>query len=442
MAHALLHPEPKDTALHIEFLRQLKEHVEQLKIRLQDKLFAKMDRIEGKTDRIEGKMDRIEGKMEASETGIRDLLAENQSMQKSMMEKWTDLTAQIQKPVADISRATEAFADVATSFREDMKSRRRDGELEEELRRERDMREREREQFLRTVENSQTREERLEQERLNLNNQVEELSRQVKETRLEPRIAIEPIQLLGVLGLSVFDPWDDLDVVLRHTEHYDAKLRGRAQWLVQTTEFQSWLHEDSSSVLLADGCMNPEFMSPMSGFCCGLISSFMDNPDLAVTFFFAGLHTSKTLSGPTAIMRSLIAQLLLSPSLPKPDLGFVSKAMLEACAQRDCRTLCDVFVRIVKQVPPQKAVFCIVDGITWYEQAPWVADMHFVASMFEDLAKRTNPDRSGLVKVLMTTPARSISIVDMTTREQSVWRHVVLASGDVHPGMAPQLAEY
>ncbi|KAI8718138.1 hypothetical protein NCS52_00891800 [Fusarium sp. LHS14.1] len=470
MAHALLHPEPKDTALQIEFLSmlirdipalgtakfvdfllldipntstiddilsrwgqrvgQLKEHVEQLKIRLQDKFFAKMDR--------------IEGKMEASETGIRDLLAENQSMQKSMMEKWTELTAQIRKPVADISRATEAFADVATSFREDMKSRRRDTELEEELRRERDMRDREREtfswereQFLRTVENSQTRQERLEQERLHLSNQVEELSRQVKETRLEPRMAIEPIQLLGVLGLSVYDPWDDLDVVLRHTEHYDANLRGQAEWLVKTTEFQSWLHEDSSSVLLADGCMDPEFISPMSGFCCGLITSFMDNPDLAVTFFFAGLDTSKskTRSGPTAIMRSLIAQLLLNPNLPKLDLGFVSKAMLEACAQQDCRTLCDVFVGIVKQVPPQMAVFCIVDGIIWYEQARWKADMHFVASMFEDLAKRTNPARSGLVKVLLTTPTRSISIVDMTRRKQSVWWHVVLASGDIHPGM-------
>ncbi|KAM6524476.1 hypothetical protein FALCPG4_010088 [Fusarium falciforme] len=296
--------------------------------------------------------------------------------------------------------------------------------------------------FLRTFENAQTRQERLEQEYLHLNNQVETLARQASDTRPEPRIIVEPIQLLGVLGLSMYDPWDDLDFVLRHAKHYDANLRGQAQWLVQTAEFQSWLHEHSSSVLLADGCMDAELVSPMSGFYCGLISSFMDDPDSAVTFFFAGLHTSKALSGPTALMRSLITQLLLNPNLPKPDLGFVSEAMLEGCARRDCRTPCDVFVNLIKQVPPQMHVFCIVDGITWYEQVPWVADMHCVATMFEYLAKRTNPDHSGLIKVLLTSPTRSISIVDLTTRKQSVWWHVALPNGDVHPGMASQLVEY
>ncbi|KAI8667598.1 hypothetical protein NCS56_00896900 [Fusarium sp. Ph1] len=176
--------------------------------------------------------------------------------------------------------------------------------------------------------------------------------------------------------------------------------------------------------------------------CWASVAASLDDPDSAVTFIFAGLHTSKALSGPTALMRSLITQLLLDSNLPKPDLGFVSEAMLEGCARRDCRTLCDVFVNLIKQVPPQMHVFCIVDGITWYEQVPWVADMHCVATMFEYLAKRTNPDHSGLIKVLLTSPTRSISIVDLATRKQSVWWHVALANGGVHPGMAPQLVEY
>ncbi|KAI8668518.1 hypothetical protein NCS55_00878000 [Fusarium keratoplasticum] len=494
-AHALLQPEPQDVELQGEFLSilvkdipalvkillgeetwyrkvvdfllleipktstiddilsrwgahvvRLKAHVEKLKIRLQAKFSAKLD---GIADKIEAS--------ETGITGIRDMLAENNAMQQSMMNVLMELTARIPKHVADYyPYATDVFADVATSFREEMKSRRRDKELEDELRRERDRWDREREtfsrereqwtqqreQFLRTFDNAQTRQERLEQEYLHLNNQVETLARQASETRPEPRIIVESIQLLGVLGLSMYDPWDDLDVVLRHAEHYDANLRGQAQWLVQTAEFQSWLHEDSSSVLLADGCMDAEFVSPMSGFCCGLISSFMDDTDSVVTFFFAGLHTSKALSGPTALMRSLITQLLLNSNLPKPDLGFVSEAMLEGCARRNCRTLCDVFVKLIKQVPPHMHVFCIVDGITWYEQVPWVADMHCVATMFEYLAKRTNPDHSGPIKVLLTSPTRSISIVDLTTRKQSVWWHVALANGDVHPGMAPQLVEY
>lgn len=93
-------------------------------------------------------------------------------------------------------------------------------------------------------------------------------------------------------------------------KHFDTGIRGRAQWLVQTSEFRAWLREDASSVLLVDGCMDAELISPLSGFCCGLISNILNDPDSAVAFFFAGLHAGKALSGPVAIMRSLITQLL------------------------------------------------------------------------------------------------------------------------------------
>ncbi|KAI8667599.1 hypothetical protein NCS56_00897000 [Fusarium sp. Ph1] len=187
-AHALLQPEPKDTELQGAFLSmlvkdipalvkillgeetwcrkvvdfllleipktstiddillrwgqhvvRLKAHVEKLKIRLQAKFSAKLDGIE---DMIEAS--------ETGITGIRDMLAENNAMQQSLMNVLMELTARIPKHVADYyTHATDVFADVATSFREKMKSRRRDKELEDELRRERDMRDRERETFSR-----------------------------------------------------------------------------------------------------------------------------------------------------------------------------------------------------------------------------------------------------------------------------------------------------
>ncbi|KAF4450953.1 hypothetical protein F53441_6014 [Fusarium austroafricanum] len=411
-AHTLLQPESEDTELQIEFLRYRKI-VDALLLEIPktstvDDILSRWDR---QVKNFSTQLDRIENKIEAKDSSIVDIFHRYTSMQHAFMNQ---LQGELARQGDIVRNMDYKYAEIATMFKDHMEeSRKREIEREEELRQEREGRHRDRETFARE-----------------------------RKHYLEPRIVVTSIQLLGVLGVSLYDPWNDVDVVLNHADHYGANLRGQVQWLVQTAEFQGWLHEDRSSVLLADGCMEAEFVSPMSGFCCGLISSLIEDPDSAVAFFFAGLHTSKTLGGPTAIMRSLIAQLLLNSELPNPNLEFVSDAILQGCAQGHCRTLCDVFVQLIKQVPPQMQVFCIVDGITWYEQDPWLKDMHYVASMFEYLAKQAPSDHSGLVKVLLTSPARSISIVDLTMKPRSVWSHVVLANGDVHPGMAPLLTEY
>ncbi|RYP25248.1 hypothetical protein DL765_000129 [Monosporascus sp. GIB2] len=428
-AYALLEPSPEDTRLHRAFFRyrkvaaflllkipesstiddilsrwtqqvvRLKEHVERLKINLQAKFPAKL---EATKDEIK---DTLKDEMESSRKEICALFAENSSMQQAIMDLLIRGTVAISE---DVSRATHIFADVATIFRETIMAQRRDRELEGELRRERQNRDREREQYLREISDTRTRWDQLEQENRNLKDQVESLRRPVSESRFEPRIgrpSIKPVQLLGILGVSMNEPWDDLDYVLGQAGHFDESMRGRAQWLVETPEFKGWLQDDRSSILLVDGCMEPALLSPLSGLCCALISSLAGDDGSAVAFFFAGLHSSKVRSnsdGPTAIMRRLIAQLLLSSNLPKPDLGFLSEGMLEACHRGEILALCRGFEKLVKQVPPHMRFYSILDGISWYEQDPWLADLRYIATMFEYLAKHSNPERSGAVKVLFT----------------------------------------
>ncbi|RYP67688.1 hypothetical protein DL771_007095 [Monosporascus sp. 5C6A] len=418
---------------------RLKEHVERLKIDLQAKFSAKLDAIKDEMK------DRLKDEMESSRKEIRTLFSENSSMQQAIMDLLRRGTAAIS---ADLSHATHIFANVETIFRENIMAQRRDKELEEELRRERQNRDRdleayswEREQYLRTISNTRTRRDQLEQENRNLKSQVESLKRPVLESHFEPRIgrpSIKPVQLLGILGVSMNEPWDDLNYVLRQAGHYDESMRGRAQWLVEAPEFKGWLQDIRSTILLADGCMEPALVSPLSGLCCALISSLAGDDDSAVAFFFAGLHSSKVRpdsNGPAAIMRRLIAQLLLGSNLPEPDLGFMSEGMLEACHQGEIGALCRVFEKLVKQVPPHMRFYCILDGISWYERDPWLADLHYVATMFEHLAERSNPERSGAVKVLFTCPTRSDKLGDLAMRPGSVWWHVILAPGHVHPSM-------
>lgn len=60
--------------------------------------------------------------------------------------------------------------------------------------------------------------------------------------------------------------------------------------------------------------------------------------------------------------------------------------------------------------------------------------------MFEYLVEAIDPNYAGALKVLLTSPGRSMEVVKRTTEKRTVWRHVTLAAGHVHPGtfVAPQ----
>ncbi|KAF4827778.1 hypothetical protein CGCTS75_v008001 [Colletotrichum tropicale] len=136
-----------------------------------------------------------------------------------------------------------------------------------------------------------------------------------------------------------------------------------------------------------------------------------------------------------AMMRSLLAQLLRSPKLPPPDLGFLSEEMLEACRRGESYALCKIFVEIVKQTPSQKTMFCIIDGISWYEHDPWQQDVYRVASVLEHLAKREDLGESGPLKVMLTSPDQSMQIGDLAMKHSDVWGYASLEAGDIHPDL-------
>ncbi|KAL3306068.1 Acidic mammalian chitinase [Colletotrichum asianum] len=251
------------------------------------------------------------------------------------------------------------------------------------------------------------------------------------------------VHLLAALKVPADSSVGDMNLVMEEAESLDPAGRGKAQWLFETDEFRQWFRRDGSSLLLVDGCLEPEFVefvSPLSAICGGLITALLEDEDSAVVFFFAGLHTDTPASedintGPAAMMKSLIAQLLKSPKLPPPDLGFLSEEMLEACRRGECYVLCKVFVEIVKQTPSQKTIFCIIDGISWYEHDPWQQDVYRVASVLEHLAKREDLGESGPLKVMLTSPDQSMQIGDLAMKHSDVWGYASLEAGDIHPDL-------
>jgi len=254
------------------------------------------------------------------------------------------------------------------------------------------------------------------------------------------------MRLLGAIGVPVETRWRDLDFVARQCIHFDAESQGKAQWLIKTPDFSAWMRDRQSSILLADGATTGHILlvSPMSGLCGALASEFSDEDGGTITLvFFAGLHVGtdrkdRNLDGPQGLMRSLVAQLLGS-SLSSPNLDFLTHEDLEEYRRHNIRSLCQLFVRLVEQMPPGTDIFCILDGISWYEQHPWLAELKCVTSMFEKLAENLDPSHAAILKVIMTSHGTSTKIVHRARATRNlkgqIWRHVSLAAGHVHPGI-------
>ncbi|KAJ8131620.1 hypothetical protein O1611_g2002 [Lasiodiplodia mahajangana] len=227
----------------------------------------------------------------------------------------------------------------------------------------------------------------------------------------------------------------------RSTRERGLYQRGKAQWLGKTDEFNLWMRDRQSSILLADQATTSQVLavSPMSSFCATLSSALADGNSKNITLsFIAGMHVgtdspSRSLDGPQGMMRNLIVQLYMASAVFEPNLEFLGPDSLQAYQQGDLKALCELFVRLVEQIPSGINVFCIIDGISWYEQPPWLTGLRRVIGMFEYLMTRLDPEETAILKVLMTSHGRSTDVVRRTREGEysRFWQHVTLTAGHI-----------
>ncbi|RAK90058.1 hypothetical protein BO79DRAFT_193445 [Aspergillus costaricaensis CBS 115574] len=249
---------------------------------------------------------------------------------------------------------------------------------------------------------------------------------------------VTPIELLGILGVSPHTAAQDLEIVLQEGSRFKSSYLGRVRWLARTDEFTEWLRAPQSSLLLVDGRLdtNPAIMvTPMSIFVSTFIYSLISSPDCLPLFFFASLHDDQEdpeLSGPTGMMRSLITQLLFSDKLATPSLQFLGRGFLNACESNNIKALCELFRRLVLQVPPNIQVICILDGTAAYEKEPITGEeIDYVAALFQRLVEDSVDADSVRLKVLFTFANQSLQISDRVDMHPDVWRYASLAAGHV-----------
>lgn len=235
-----------------------------------------------------------------------------------------------------------------------------------------------------------------------------------------PRSSLSPVELLRTLNVQPASIMDDLKFVLKQGGRASSESQGRARWLFKTQLFQYWLSTTQSSLLLVDGSMGVEKTPPLS-VLVGSIAVGQLEIDSAITIhFFCGQHldpdSSDGLSGPIGMLRSLTTQLLLSLKAPLPDLLVHSAGSSQLLSDIQAHTLpalCELFRILVDQIPRGFTLFCLLDGISWYEQDWWLDELRYTIGMLESIIQGPIQPPSGSVKVLLTSPNRSIRIRDM-----------------------------
>lgn len=241
------------------------------------------------------------------------------------------------------------------------------------------------------------------------------------------------------MGVSPHTAAHDLEIVLQEGSRFKSSYFGRVRWLAKTDEFTEWLRAPQSSLLLVDGRMdtNPAIMvTPMSIFVSTFIYSLISSPDCLPLFFFASLHDGQEedpeLGGPTGMMRSLITQLLFSDKLATPSLQFLGRGFLNACESNNIKALCELFRRLVLQVPPNIQVICILDGTAAYENEQITGEeIDYVAALSQRLVEDLVDADSVRLKVLFTFANQSLQISDRVNMYPDVWRYASLAAGHV-----------
>ena len=214
-------------------------------------------------------------------------------------------------------------------------------------------------------------------------------------------------QLADLLGIYPDMIEQDLKRVVKEGQKSAPSTQSRGYWLLHNTKFQAWLTKFAAKTLMVNGNANAaQKISAMSYACALIIRSLARVEAVHTISFFCGLHTSQKdpLSGPTGLLKTLISQLL---KLQKFDLTFIDSLYEQGLRDLEFAYLKDLFRRLIKELPDDLTIFCIVDGISFHEKPRNAEETEDATRMLYDIAE--DPESSPIFKLLILGPVMSRS---------------------------------
>jgi hypothetical protein len=232
----------------------------------------------------------------------------------------------------------------------------------------------------------------------------------IPQTQIEQESYIDYAGSRDLLNIPDLDQ-TDIKHITESRNMIPAKYRSRSEQLVNTQQFKDWLVLPKSRELLVHGDFTsgaPNYISALSLLCATLTQVLRTRDRYVSLVFFCGSHIEED-DGPTggkAMIRSLIAQLLRQQSFAttllsrEVDLGRVKAGNLGA--------LCTLFGWLVRRLPQDMTLICLIDGISHYENEDYEDDMLKVLRFILGLVRAR--DSALAVKILATSPSPTDSV--------------------------------
>ncbi|KAL8295924.1 hypothetical protein RB597_009043 [Gaeumannomyces tritici] len=227
----------------------------------------------------------------------------------------------------------------------------------------------------------------------------------------------------------------------------------RAGQLVAQLLFQMWMTHPSSAELLVHGDLQVQgqqlHVSGVTLFCANFVRTIAALPpaaNLSAVFFFCGRHSSP--SEPTAgglgMLRCLVAQvfgILAQRRGPGIPIDFNSTLGPDQMMSGDIAQLGQLFLRLVSLLggsgggggggaAPFTTLFCVIDGIMYYERDEFRAETEQVLELLLCMARMDPLQMLGgcIFKLFITSPAPTRAVRSMFPPE-----HILTMSHNTIP---------
>jgi hypothetical protein len=150
---------------------------------------------------------------------------------------------------------------------------------------------------------------------------------------------------------------------------------------------------------------NQDGLSSTTYFVC-LLSRTLRNMRIALPLtHLCSQHATPgdPLEGTKGMMRALIWQVLVAYG-DSLDLSFINHAFLQRVVQQDVMMLCELFRGLLTSCE-QATIFCLLDGISWFETATRIQDLTAAMSFLQHMTEEID-NRGGYLtfKLLLISP--------------------------------------
>jgi hypothetical protein len=242
----------------------------------------------------------------------------------------------------------------------------------------------------------------------------------------EPASPLTPIQLLTLMNVHHLRALDDERAIIRRGHSLDSNAVSHAATMFQMPKVKQLMHSSVSGVVLVNGCsdrsqtqvLRREGRNVVLGFFCGQHSASNDD-----------------LGGPQGLMRSLVAFLVLgmvqNKYIPESESIWFSNFQGRDFEELSFRDICQLFYHLIELVPKGTPIYCVIDGISYYERPHWKEDYDLMMECFGSII--TNKGISATFKLLLTSPTISRWLQALLAREEIVSLRNTRTRGQASP---------